>query len=100
MAGREKEAEKRAESLTKQAENQLDKAVGHSQREQRKQPILTAMQSKDAKSAFNDAEARAKEYKEKTGKELNQAIDKFDKTVEDKAAQAKSGISGWFGGGK
>lgn len=29
MAGREKEAEKRAESLTQQAGNQLDKAVGH-----------------------------------------------------------------------
>lgn len=45
-----------------------------------------------------DAEAKAKEYRLKTGKELNNAIDKFDKTVEDGAAKAKSGISSWFGG--
>ena len=47
---------------------------------------------------MSDAEAKAKEYKDKTGKELNTAIDKFDKTVEEKAAQAKSGLSSWFGG--
>ena len=47
---------------------------------------------------MSGAETRAKEYKDKTGKELNAAVDKFDKTVEEKAAQAKSGISGWFGG--
>ncbi|ETN42397.1 uncharacterized protein HMPREF1541_01551 [Cyphellophora europaea CBS 101466] len=80
IPGRTKEAEKKAETLSQQASSQLDKA------------------SKDTKSALSDAEARAKEYKEKTGKELNTAIDKFDKTVEDKAAQAKSGISSWFGG--
>jgi hypothetical protein len=34
----------------------------------------------------------------KTGSQINTAIDKFDKTVEDKAAKAKSGISSWFGG--
>jgi hypothetical protein len=43
----------------------------------------------------------AEEYKERTGKDMNQAIDKFDKTVERKASEAKSGISSWFGfGGK
>jgi vacuolar-type H+-ATPase subunit H len=54
--------------------------------------------SKNAKSALSDAEVKAKEYKDKTGKELNSAIDKFDNTVEKKAAEAKSGISSWFGG--
>jgi hypothetical protein len=45
------------------------------------------------------AEARA--YKERTGKDFNDAVDKFDKTVERKATEAKSGISSWFGfGGK
>lgn len=54
----------------------------------------------DGKSALKDAENKAQEYQQKTGKELNKAIDKFDKTVEDKASQAKGGISSWFGGGK
>jgi hypothetical protein len=56
------------------------------------------VQVADGKAAFRDAEGKATEYKNKTGTELNKAIDKFDKTVEDKAAQAKSGISSWFGG--
>ena len=41
---------------------------------------------------------KARELSQKAGKDLNGAIDKFDKTVEDKAAKAKSGISSWFGG--
>ena len=52
--------------------------------------------SSDAKSGLDKAENKAEEYRQKTGK----AIDKFDKTVEDKAAQAKSGVSSWFGGSK
>lgn len=35
-----------------------------------------------------------------TARELNETADKFDKTVEKKAAEAKSGISSWFGFGK
>lgn len=31
---------------------------------------------------------------------VNAAVDNFDKTVERKAAEAKSGISSWFGFGK
>jgi predicted phage gp36 major capsid-like protein len=98
VPGRGKEAEKRAESLAQEASTKFDRA------------------SADAKSALKDAEARAKEYKEKTGKEINAAVDKFDATVEKKAAEgkvprwsaqwrltcrtAKSGISSWFGGSK
>lgn len=35
-----------------------------------------------------------------TARELNETADKFDKTVEKKTAEAKSGISSWFGFGK
>lgn len=62
------------------------------------QSTLTTGQTAEAKSKLAEAEAKAKEYRDKTGKELNSAIDKFDKTVEEKAAKAKSGISSWFGG--
>ena len=38
---------------------------------------------------------------DKTKQEAKQSIDKFDKTVEKKTAEAKSGLSSWFGfGGK
>ncbi|OAA62960.1 hypothetical protein ISF_04836 [Cordyceps fumosorosea ARSEF 2679] len=42
----------------------------------------------------DNAESYAKEAKA----EALKAVDKFDKTVEDGAAKAKSGLSGWFGG--
>ena len=48
----------------------------------------------------NDGSAQFDKTKKDTGKELNNAIDKFDKTVEKKTADAKSGISSWFGFGK
>ena len=64
-------------------------------------PSLTIQcKAADAKSKFADAEARAKDLSAKTGNQINSAIDKFDKTVEDKAAKAKSGISSWFGSSK
>lgn len=48
----------------------------------------------------HDSAAQFEKTKNTTGKELNQSIDKFDQTVEKKAADAKSGISSWFGFGK
>lgn len=64
-----------------------------------------------ARSKLSGADAKADQYRQDgtnkleqvrkdTGKELNSAIDKFDKTVEKKTSEAKSGISSWFGGGK
>lgn len=53
----------------------------------------------------SDAEKRLEEARRNAGKELNQAVDTFDKKVGDAAAKvqqsgekAKSGLSSWFGG--
>ncbi|KAK4965196.1 hypothetical protein LTR66_012190 [Elasticomyces elasticus] len=46
----------------------------------------------------NTAEKNIDQYSKEAKKDFNQAVDKFDKTVEEKAAQAKSGLSSWFGG--
>ena len=53
----------------------------------------------------NDASKRLEHARQETGKGLNNAIDKFDRSVEDGAAKiqqeaskAKGGISSWFGG--
>ncbi|KAH6609544.1 hypothetical protein Trco_002890 [Trichoderma cornu-damae] len=50
---------------------------------------------KEAGKLKSNAEAYAKDAKS----EALKAVDKFDQKVEDGAAKAKSGISGWFGGG-
>ena len=44
--------------------------------------------------------AQAEEAAKQSRKDANKSIDNFDKTVERKAAEAKSGISSWFGFGK
>lgn len=48
----------------------------------------------NAEAYAKEAEAYAKDAKTATLKK----VDEFDKTVEQKAAEAKSGLSGWFGG--
>ncbi|KIW89073.1 uncharacterized protein Z519_10558 [Cladophialophora bantiana CBS 173.52] len=82
IPGKEKEAEKKGEAVASQAGRKFDQA------------------SADAKAKLSEAEAKAKEVSQKTGSRINNAIDKFDKTVEEKAAKTKSGISSWFGGNK
>lgn len=48
----------------------------------------------------NNTASQFDKSKNDTKKEFNQSIDNFDKTVERKTAEAKSGISSWFGFGK
>ncbi|KAK3179834.1 hypothetical protein K4F52_008751 [Lecanicillium sp. MT-2017a] len=56
--------------------------------------------------AWNEADAKAKaaresaeSYAKDAKAEAFKAVDKFDKTVEEGAAKAKSGLSGWFSSG-
>lgn len=128
--GKEKEFEKKGEAIATQAGQKLDKAV-RTFTPPNTSPYLTSRQQVDeARGKLSEAQLKAKEYKDRTGKELhhavdsfdstvekkaaearaykertgkdfNDAVDKFDKTVERKATEAKSGISSWFGfGGK
>lgn len=48
----------------------------------------------------NDTASQFDKTKNDTKKEFNQSVDTFDKTVERKTSEAKSGISSWFGFGK
>ncbi|KAG5923681.1 hypothetical protein E4U60_005967 [Claviceps pazoutovae] len=52
----------------------------------------------DKKAGTLKSETEA--YVKDTKSEAIKAVDKFDKTVEDGASKAKSGISSWFGGSK
>lgn len=51
-----------------------------------------------AREIGNDASKKFEEYKKETGKELNSAVDKFDKSVSEGATKSKSWIGSWFGG--
>lgn len=68
-------------------------------------------QADSVRSRANDTKAKADQYekegiakfdasRKEAADKLNAAVDKFDKTVEKKTSEAKSGISSWFGGGK
>ena len=48
----------------------------------------------------SDTEAKFDQVRQETGKDLRNTVDNFDKTVERKTSEAKSGISSWFGFGK
>ncbi|KAL6904945.1 hypothetical protein GGI43DRAFT_296318 [Trichoderma evansii] len=80
LPGDSPNAEKEFKDIGKDAGAKLDKAWADADRE--------------ANKLKSNAESYAKDAKAETLK----AIDKFDQKVEDGAAKAKSGISGWFGG--
>ncbi|KAI0170828.1 hypothetical protein BJ166DRAFT_204864 [Pestalotiopsis sp. NC0098] len=80
LPGRGQEAEKKAEAYGKEAGQKFDNALQKSQAEIAK--------------AKADAEAYAKDVKASTLKK----VDEFDRKVETKAAEAKTGLSSWFGG--
>ncbi|KAK1255296.1 hypothetical protein MKX08_009291 [Trichoderma sp. CBMAI-0020] len=80
LPGDSPNAEKEFKKYGEEAGAKLDKAWADADRE--------------AGKLKSNAESYAKDAKSETLK----AIDKFDRKVEDGAAKAKSGVSGWFGG--
>ncbi|KAF2634713.1 hypothetical protein P280DRAFT_554354 [Massarina eburnea CBS 473.64] len=45
----------------------------------------------------NDASQKLEDVRQTTGKDLNAAVDKFDKSVTEGASKSKSWIGSWFG---
>lgn len=58
------------------------------------------LQWADADRKAGKVKSQTESYVKDAKAEAIKVVDKFDKTVEDGAAKAKSGISGWFGGSK
>lgn len=125
MPGSGKEAERRTEAYASQAGKKFDNAV--SSPIFRLSPLSfhckpswptpsntnhhCATQVDASRQKASDAERRAEElskeskakfekYRKETGQSVSEAIDKFDKTVEQKASEAKKGVSSWFGSSK
>lgn len=80
MPGRANQAQKQGEAWATEAGAKIDSATDK------------------ARAELAKAEGRFDQYRKDASKETLKSIDKFDAKVEEKAAQAKSGISSWFGG--
>ncbi|MCJ1485693.1 hypothetical protein MMC06_005868 [Schaereria dolodes] len=103
-----KETKKQGEVLLKEAGSKLDSTVNSirsdlrsdtAKFDQKVGETVTAAENK-AVELEKEAAKRFNNIKEATRKDLSQTVDSFDKTVERKAAEAKSGLSSWFGFGK
>lgn len=113
MPGRGSQAEKDAEKFGAQAGAKMDQFVSFlahltqftplNREIDRESRRLTLYQSQQSSKAQADA-AKLKADAEAYGKDLKQdalkKVDEFDRKVETKTAEAKSGISSWFGGSK
>ncbi|KKZ65392.1 hypothetical protein EMCG_08772 [[Emmonsia] crescens] len=78
--------------------DESQKALGHGSAEQIGASIDHA-DERAAKFAKEEAD-KLNKARHNVAKDVNAKIDTFDKTVEQKAAEAKSGVSSWFGGKK
>ncbi|EOD44408.1 calcofluor white hypersensitive protein [Neofusicoccum parvum] len=89
LPGKEKEVKTSAKVLGEEAGDKVDGVIADAK----------ATASKiDAKLEAYRAQADKKigDLSSQTAKDAHSAVDKFDKTVEEKAAQSKSWLSGWF----
>lgn len=59
---------------------------------------MTLPQLAKTQAEFQKGKDQAATYAKDAKNATIQEIDKFDKKVEEKASQAKSGVSSWFGG--
>ena len=124
IPGSGKEAEKRTEAYASQAGKKFDNAVSclfflalspvivsshlpnaistnhhrASQVDASRQKAADA--ERRAEELSKDSKAKFEKYRKETGQSVSEAIDKFDKTVEQKASEAKKGVSSWFGSSK
>ncbi|KAF2154986.1 hypothetical protein K461DRAFT_291885 [Myriangium duriaei CBS 260.36] len=98
LPGREKEVKTEAKVLGEQAGAKIDSAYDAAR--------SRAAEAESRVSGYaSDASKRLEHARQETGKTLNNAVDKFDRSVEqgaakiqEEATKAKGGISSWFGG--
>ncbi|KAB2572197.1 hypothetical protein BFW01_g3187 [Lasiodiplodia theobromae] len=89
LPGKEKEAKTSAKVLGEEAGEAIDKTIAEAK-------ATTSKIDEKLEAYRAQADKKIGEVSSQTAKELHSAVDKFDKTVEDKTAQSKSWLSGWF----
>jgi hypothetical protein len=110
LPGREKEIKKAGEEYGREAGQKLDGVVSSLSipaNPLKRSTNETRVQLKDAKreadsfdrkvqSLSSDAGKKFEEYKREAAADFNKNVDKFDKTVSQKAAESKSWFGSWF----
>ncbi|KAK7724473.1 hypothetical protein SLS57_004228 [Botryosphaeria dothidea] len=89
LPGKEKEAKTSAKVLGEEAGERVDSAIAEAK-------ATTSKIDEKLEAYRAQADKKIGNVSSQTAKDLHSAVDKFDKTVEDKAAQSKSWLSGWF----
>ncbi|KAI4151057.1 MAG: hypothetical protein LQ340_003720 [Diploschistes diacapsis] len=100
VSGGGKEAQKQGEEWASRAGKSVDKGVADAKalgKDYEKQLNKTVG---DVESKLSHLKSDAASKFEGARKDSKQEIDNFDKTVERKTAEAKSGVSSWFGSSK
>ncbi|CAF9937843.1 MAG: hypothetical protein HETSPECPRED_000678 [Heterodermia speciosa] len=99
-----KEAQKQGEEWAQKAGSKIDSTVDDARKQIHEADAVITQKAREAEKKVSNLAhstiAQAQESAKETRKDANAAIQDFDKTVERKAAEAKSGISSWFGFGK
>ncbi|KAK3062858.1 hypothetical protein LTS18_003223 [Coniosporium uncinatum] len=91
MSGQGKEAEKGISLTAEQAGQKMDGALKDAK-------AKAAELDAQAQAYAAQTEKKVQEFSRDAGKNMNQAVDKFDKNVEETAAKSKSWFGGLFGG--
>ncbi|KAF3387491.1 hypothetical protein F1880_000348 [Penicillium rolfsii] len=82
-----------AEKIGKEAGSNIDEALDTA-RSKAKQQL------EEGKKHLEEGKKQLDGYGKEARDQFNATVDKVDRTVEEKAAEAKGTVSGWFGSGK
>ncbi|MCJ1227343.1 hypothetical protein MMC12_003998 [Toensbergia leucococca] len=103
LPGSGKEAKTQGEEWAQKAGSKLDNTVDEARAQVKAADAQIGAKMSEADSKLHqlksDGISKLEETRKTTGKELKDTVNTFDKTVEKKTAEAKSGISSWFGFG-
>ncbi|KAI4229133.1 MAG: hypothetical protein L6R36_001090 [Xanthoria steineri] len=94
------EAQKKGEVLAKEAGATLDRTVDNVRADIRQADKVVTSKMHEAGSKVDQLKDEGTKAFNDTSKELKQTADSFDKKVNQKTSEAKSGISSWLGFGK
>ncbi|KAL8783096.1 MAG: hypothetical protein Q9213_004853 [Squamulea squamosa] len=95
-----KEAQKTGEVLAKEAGATLDRTVDNVRADIRQADKVINSKIHEAGTKVDQLKDEGAKALKDTSKELQQTADNFDKKVNQKTSEAKSGISSWLGFGK
>ncbi|KAJ5174689.1 uncharacterized protein N7482_000566 [Penicillium canariense] len=92
-------AERMGENVGKEAGANIDEAVDNARSKSKLDERIPAIVD-GGKKQYEDGKKQLDGLRKDARDQFNSTVKKVDQTVEEKAAEAKGTVSGWFGGGK